>query len=116
MFNSSLSLFQTKAHTNRLLYLCEKDLKRARAKLEDIFAKQESRDDRIKELEMVTKELAAAIDSATFKVEYLQAELSASASREAILQAQIGEQNASMGARISYLEQSRNDYASKEVV
>ncbi|KAL0826865.1 hypothetical protein Bca101_050542 [Brassica carinata] len=42
----------SKAHAVRLVYLYEKDLKRMRTKLEDMFAEKELRDNRIKELEV----------------------------------------------------------------
>ncbi|KAL0667749.1 hypothetical protein Bca4012_030453 [Brassica carinata] len=88
------SYAQSKVHAVRLVYLYEKDLKRAMGKLEDMFAENELRDDRIKELE---------------------ADLSASSSREAILLSQIGDHHNSVGARIDYLERSCEDYVAREV-
>ncbi|XP_013617563.1 PREDICTED: uncharacterized protein At3g60930, chloroplastic-like [Brassica oleracea var. oleracea] len=75
----------SKAHAVRLVYLYEKDLKRMRTKLEDMFAEKELRDNRIKELEVT-------VDGLNSAVETLKAELSASSSRDAILRSQIGDQ------------------------
>ncbi|KAF3494975.1 hypothetical protein DY000_02055954 [Brassica cretica] len=50
----------------------------ARAKLEDMFTEKEARDDKVKELETVAKELASAVETATAKAESLQAALGAS--------------------------------------
>lgn len=47
--------------------------------------------------------------------EVLRAELEASSSREVIIRSQIGDQQEVLGARISNLERSREDYAAKEV-
>ncbi|CAN6923986.1 unnamed protein product, partial [Brassica oleracea] len=85
-----------------------KDLNKAMAKLETMFSEKETRDDKIKELEVVANELASAVETATARAESLQADLFASISREAILRAQVGDQQDSLGARISYLERSRN--------
>ncbi|CAN6917207.1 unnamed protein product, partial [Brassica oleracea] len=86
----------------------QKDLNKAMAKLETMFSEKETRDDKIKELEVVANELASAVETATARAESLQADLFASISREAILRAQVGDQQDSLGARISYLERSRN--------
>ena len=99
----------------RLVYLYEKDLKRAMGKLEDMFAENELRDDRIKELEVLVKDLNSAVETAASKVESFQADLSASSSREAILLSQIGDHQNSVGARIDYLERSCEDYVAREV-
>lgn len=99
----------------RLIYLYEKDLNKARDKLETMFSEKETRDDKIKELEVVAKELASAVETATARAESLQANLFASISREAILRAQVGDQQNSLGARITYLERSRDDYVAQEV-
>lgn len=53
----------------RLVYLYEKDLKRAMGKLEDMFAENELRDDRIKELEVLVKDLNSAVETAASKVD-----------------------------------------------
>ena len=87
----------------RLVYLYEKDLKRMRTKLEDMFAEKELRDNRIKELEVT-------VDGLNSAVETLKAELSASSSRDAILRSQIGDQQNTLGARIHYLERSLIDH------
>ena len=92
----------------RLVYLYVKDLKRVRAKLEDMFAEKELRDNRIKELEIT-------VDGLNSAVETLRAELLSSSSREAILRSQIGDQHNTLGARIDYLERSSEDYAAKAV-
>ncbi|KAH0883858.1 hypothetical protein HID58_059954 [Brassica napus] len=97
-------------HAVRLVYLYEKDLKRAMGKLEDMFAENELRDDRIKELEVLVKDLNSAVETAASK-----ADLSASSSREAILLSQIGDHHNSVGARIDYLERSCEDYVAREV-
>ncbi|KAF2610121.1 hypothetical protein F2Q70_00011366 [Brassica cretica] len=88
---------QSKAHAVRLVYLYEKDLKRVRAKLEDVFAEKELCDNRMKELEVT-------VDGLNSAVETLRAELSASSSREAILRSQIGDQQSTLGARIDTLK------------
>ncbi|KAL0836295.1 hypothetical protein Bca101_088184 [Brassica carinata] len=106
---------QSKVHLVRLIYLYEKDLNKARAKLETMFSEKETRDDKIKELEVVAKELASAVETATARAESLQANLFASINREAILRAQVGDQQNSLGARITYLERSRDDYVAQEV-
>ncbi|KAL0684554.1 hypothetical protein Bca4012_051402 [Brassica carinata] len=80
----------SKAHAVRLVYLYEKDLKRMRTKLEDMFAEKELRDNRIKELEVT-------VDGLNSAVETLKAELSASSSRDAILRSQIGDQQNTLG-------------------
>ncbi|KAF2585532.1 hypothetical protein F2Q70_00036138 [Brassica cretica] len=86
-----------------------------KAKLETMFSEKQTRDDKIKELEVVAKELASAVETATARAESLQANLFASISREAILRAQVGDQQNSLGARITYLERSRDDYVAQEV-
>ncbi|CAN6917206.1 unnamed protein product, partial [Brassica oleracea] len=93
----------------------QKDLNKARAKLETMFSEKQTRDDKIKELEVVAKEFASAVETATARAESLQANLFASISREAILRAQVGDQQNSLGARITYLERSRDDYVAQEV-
>ena len=47
----------------RLVYLYEKDLKRMRTKLEDMFAEKELRDNRIKELEVTVDGLNSAFET-----------------------------------------------------
>lgn len=69
---------------------------------------KESRNTRINELEVT-------VDGLNSPTEVLRAELEASYSREAILRSQIGDQQEVLGARISHLEWSREDYAAKEV-
>ncbi|CAF2074901.1 unnamed protein product [Brassica oleracea var. botrytis] len=102
--------FKDMAHAD-----AQKDLNKARDKLETMFSEKETRDDKIKELEVVAKELASAVETATARAESLQANLFASISREAILRAQVGDQQNSLGARITYLERSRDDYVAQEV-
>lgn len=97
------------------MYLYERDLQKARGKLDDMFAEKELCDDGIKELEALVKDLSSVVETTTSKAESLQAELSASSSREAILRLQIGDQDNTLGATIDYLERSREDYAVKEV-
>ncbi|KAF3529931.1 hypothetical protein DY000_02040717 [Brassica cretica] len=53
-----------------------------------MFSEKENQDDKIKELEVVAKELASAIETATARTDSLKADLFASISREAILRAQ----------------------------
>ncbi|KAF3609894.1 hypothetical protein DY000_02048530 [Brassica cretica] len=84
----SRSTAQSNAHAVRLMYLYERELRRVRAKLEDMFAEKESCDARIKELEVTVYGLSSS-------AEVLRAELAASSGREAILR--------------------REDYAAKEV-
>ena len=81
----------------RLVYLYEKDLKRVRAKLEDVFTEKELCDNRMKELEVT-------VDGLNSAVEALRAELPASSSREAILRSQIGDQQSTLGVRIDTLK------------
>ncbi|KAF3604428.1 hypothetical protein F2Q69_00034136 [Brassica cretica] len=86
----SRSTAQSNAHAVRLVYLYERDLRRVRAKLEDMFAEKESCDTRIKELEV-------AVGGLSSSAEVLRAELAASSSREAILRSQIGDQQNALG-------------------
>ncbi|XP_033136894.1 uncharacterized protein LOC108869733 [Brassica rapa] len=74
------------------------------AKLEDMFTEKEARDDKVKELVTVAKELASAVETATAKAESLQADLGASINREAILQAQIGDQQETLDEKIAHLD------------
>ncbi|KAL0714040.1 hypothetical protein Bca4012_021018 [Brassica carinata] len=106
---------QARAHTVRVVHHYERDLKRARGKLEDMFAEKELRDDKIRKLEALVKDLTYVVENTASKAESPQAELSALSNREAILRSQIGYQKNSLGARIDYLEWSREDYAAKEV-
>ncbi|KAL0864836.1 hypothetical protein Bca101_043954 [Brassica carinata] len=106
---------QAKAHALRVVHLYERDLKRARRKLEDMFAEKELRDDKIKELEKLVMALTLVAEKAASEAESLRADLSASLSHEAILRAQIGDQKSSLGARIDYLERSHEEYAAREV-
>ncbi|KAG2258059.1 hypothetical protein Bca52824_077353 [Brassica carinata] len=73
-----------------------------------MFAEKESRDARIKELEVT-------VDGLSSSAEVLRTKLAASSSREAILRSQIGDQQNALGARFNLLERSREDYAAKEV-
>lgn len=50
-----------------------------------MFTEKEARDDKVKELETVAKELASAVETETAKAESLQAALGVSINREAIL-------------------------------
>ncbi|CAF2041742.1 BnaA07g37010D [Brassica napus] len=74
------------------------------AKLEDMFTEKEARDDKVKELVTVAKELASAVETVTAKAESLQADLGASINREAILQAQIGDQQETLDEKIAHLD------------
>lgn len=47
----------------RLVYLYEKDLKRVRAKLEDVFTEKELCDNRMKELEVTVDGLNSAFET-----------------------------------------------------
>ncbi|XP_013639627.1 PREDICTED: uncharacterized protein LOC106344875 [Brassica oleracea var. oleracea] len=89
----SRSTAQSNAHAVRLMSLYKRELRRVRAKLEDMFAEKESCDARIKELDVTVYGLSSS-------AEVLRAELAASSGREAILR---------------YLERSHEDYAAKEV-
>ncbi|KAL0756162.1 hypothetical protein Bca101_093830 [Brassica carinata] len=104
----SRSTAQLNAHAVRLVYLYERNLRRVHAKLVDMFAEKESRDARIKELEVT-------VDGLSSSAEVLRTKLAASSSREAILRSQIGDQQNALGARFNLLERSREDYAAKEV-
>uniref|UniRef100_M4DLZ1 Uncharacterized protein n=1 Tax=Brassica campestris TaxID=3711 RepID=M4DLZ1_BRACM len=87
---------------------CERRVRLCRlfllAKLEDMFTEKEARDDKVKELVTVAKELASAVETATAKAESLQADLGASINREAILQAQIGDQQETLDEKIAHLD------------
>ncbi|CAN6971993.1 unnamed protein product [Brassica rapa subsp. trilocularis] len=87
---------------------CERRVRLCRvfllAKLEDMFTEKEARDDKVKELVTVAKELASAVETATAKAESLQADLGASINREAILQAQIGDQQETLEEKIAHLD------------
>lgn len=78
-----LSWAQSNAHAVRLMSLYKRELRRVRAKLEDMFAEKESCDARIKELDVTVYGLSSS-------AEVLRAELAASSGREAILRSQIG--------------------------
>lgn len=69
-----------------------------------MFTEKEARDDKVKELVTVAKELASAVETATAKAESLQADLGASINREAILQAQIGDQQETLEEKIAHLD------------
>ncbi|KAH0903355.1 hypothetical protein HID58_042858 [Brassica napus] len=77
-----------KRHLDDVIPEKSADLNKAMAKLETMFSEKETRDDKIKELEVVANELASAVETATARAESLQADLFASISREAILRAQ----------------------------
>lgn len=80
-----------------------------------MYAEKELRDDRIKDLEKLVEDLTPAVEKAASEAESLRADLTASLSREAILRPQIGDQHDSLGARINYLERSREEYTAKKV-
>ena len=69
-----------------------------------MFTEKEARDDKVKELVTVAKELASAVETVTAKAESLQADLGASINREAILQAQIGDQQETLEEKIAHLD------------
>ncbi|KAG2327643.1 hypothetical protein Bca52824_010371 [Brassica carinata] len=115
LFHRHLFFLYAKEHTIWVVHHYERDLKRARGKLEDMFVEKELRDDKIKNLQQLVKDLTFAVEKAASEAESLRTELSASSIREAILRAQIGDQQSSLGARIDYLERSRDEYAAKEV-